>query len=374
METEPYIRRFRMIKKTWQLYFFNELLKLSLLILGSFYLLYVLIDYSAHSKTFNQEILPFYKVLCYYIFQFTKRLDLLLPVALLISSIKVLATANLRGEILALVTGGIPTRRLLTPFLFAAFLATSLCYANYQWIAPKSLNWIDHFEQQYFQSKKDEKNIVYQVWLEDNSVLIYQNYNAADHRFFDVFWIKSLDAIYKMRWLDLSTLRPKGKWVDYFERNEKGELTCKTSLEELELPDIQFKKGNLTAAIYPPKNQPIGELLKSVAQKGDLFKLHTMQRQEAVVATQLYYKLLMPFACVLVVLGPTPFLLRFGRNLSIFWIFAASLTALITFFTMMSSSVILAESQVIPPLIAIAFAPLLYSILITYGLKFVFFQ
>ena len=84
-----------------------------------------------------------------------------------------------------------------------------------------------------------------------------------------------------------------------------------------------------------------------------------MNDREAEIATILFYKLAIPFACLLAVLAPAPFSIRFGRHLPIFLIFALSLFGMISFFTIVNSTIILGKSQIVPPLIAIGSAPLL---------------
>jgi lipopolysaccharide export system permease protein len=118
----------------WKKYFFKELVKVFLLFMGTFYFLYVLIDYSAHTKDFYQVGIGFSDFVLYYLFQFTNRAEILIPIALLISTIKVMTTANMRNEILALISGGIAMKHLMRPFIFAGILCASFLYLNFQFI------------------------------------------------------------------------------------------------------------------------------------------------------------------------------------------------------------------------------------------------
>ncbi|MCK4935100.1 MAG: LptF/LptG family permease, partial [Simkaniaceae bacterium] len=77
--------------KIWQRYLFLSLLKVFFLILLGFFLLYTLMDYSLHMQEFtNASSASFNKIIVYYGLQFIKRLELLLPLTLLISSIHIL--------------------------------------------------------------------------------------------------------------------------------------------------------------------------------------------------------------------------------------------------------------------------------------------
>lgn len=105
----------------WKRYLFKEFFKVFFLMIFCCYFLFVLIDYSAHTKTFHQPGIHFLDILIYYLFQFTKRAEMLITASTLIASIKVLTTLNVHGEITALVTNGLSLRRLLSPLLFATF-------------------------------------------------------------------------------------------------------------------------------------------------------------------------------------------------------------------------------------------------------------
>ncbi|NGX55568.1 MAG: hypothetical protein KR126chlam2_01204, partial [Chlamydiae bacterium] len=144
----------------WKRYFLRELAKVFLLFIGCFYFLYVLIDYSAHTKTLHQEGLPFFQVILYYLCQFTKRCDILIPIALMISSIKVLSSLNVRNEITAMVSCGIPTKTLLRPFFTIAFVSIAFLFLNFQYIQPLSLNHLNLFEDNFFkESSKDSSSV-----------------------------------------------------------------------------------------------------------------------------------------------------------------------------------------------------------------------
>src|SRR5438445_399538 len=106
-------------------YLYAELIKMVLLFIFCFYSLYVLIDYGAHMKTLHQEGLSFLNVIFYYTLQFAKRAEIILPFALLIGSLKVATSLNMRGELLALVTSGISYKNLLKPFLITALFVSS---------------------------------------------------------------------------------------------------------------------------------------------------------------------------------------------------------------------------------------------------------
>ncbi|MCX6991210.1 MAG: LptF/LptG family permease, partial [Chlamydiae bacterium] len=97
-----------MLTKIWQRYFFIELCKVFFFFLVSFFFLYSLIDYTTHAGDFVTDgKFQSKNLLFYYGFQFIKRAYLLLPLALLISTIKVLCSMNASRELVALQSSGV---------------------------------------------------------------------------------------------------------------------------------------------------------------------------------------------------------------------------------------------------------------------------
>src|SRR5579862_8822250 len=102
-----------MLKWIWERYLFREILKVFFLFLGCFFFLYSILDYSLHMQDFLvDKKIHFSHLLIYYSYQFIKRADMLIPLALLIATLKVLFTINARGELVALQASGIPTKRI----------------------------------------------------------------------------------------------------------------------------------------------------------------------------------------------------------------------------------------------------------------------
>jgi lipopolysaccharide export system permease protein len=353
------------MKSIWRRYFFVELLKVFLLFMSCFYFLYVLIDYSVHSKIFQQDQISFWDIVCYYAYQFTKRAELLIPIALMISTIKVLTTSNLRNEIVALATGGIALKKIVRPFLYAAAFCSTLLYVNFQFLQPFSLSHLAAFEEHFFKERGKVRAAkkVNALLLEDNSLLIYQTYDQEKRAFFDTFWIKNCDQFCRIQSLFPYETTPLGKYVDFLMRNPKGEMVKLASYEEISFPDMRFDTKALFSAVHPPRMQSIYQLAHSLGGRQTHFGLSKMQDREAEAAAFFYFKLSIPLACFLAVLGPAPYCLRFSRNLPVFLIYALSLFGIITFFTFVNSCVILGQSQVIPPILAIVI-PQMVSFLI----------
>ncbi|MCH9627016.1 MAG: hypothetical protein S4CHLAM2_06500 [Chlamydiales bacterium] len=329
----------------WKRYFLKELAKVFFLFIGGFYFLYVLIDYSMHTKAFHQEGVRFIDIGLYYLFQFTKRGDILLPIALLISTIKVLTALNVRNEIVALLTAGTPLKTLMRPFLWVASLLAFLLYLNFQFLQPLSLNALETFEESFFKKRSHEEPIG-ALPLADGSILVYDTFDTAEQAFHDVYWYQNSDLLYRMEALYPFEHVPFGKQVDVIKR-EGGLLQRTASQDQLPFPGISFDARSVFVALHPPRQQSLTQLFSNMRWKG------TLNDREAEMAAVFFYKLTIPLVCLLAVCAPAPFCLRFGRHLPIFMIYALSLCGIITFFTFVNACVILGKSQVLSPLWAL---------------------
>jgi lipopolysaccharide export system permease protein len=340
--------------RVWQRYFISELLKIFILFIISFYFLYVLIDYSAHAKIFQTGQISFFGMTLYYGSQFTRHADMLLPISLMIASIKVLTTSNVRKELLALAAGGISLKEILRPFLLMSIFFACLLYLNFQFVQPSALQQIENFEERYFKehAKNDSERQVQTVFLEDGSLFIYQFYHPNKKCFFDTYWVKNHDLIYRIHTLFPHENTPLGHCVDILERKSSGDIVKIESHASLSLPEMYFNPKTLYNETHPPSMQSLTKLFYHLRQKKNL-SWNKVSDREAEAATFFWFKLSIPLACLLAIFGPAPYCLTFTRTLPIFFIFAISLASMIAFFTLIHACAILGKSQVIPPFVAI---------------------
>ena len=351
----------------WQRYFLKEILKVFSLFLFSFFFLYSLIDYSMHlQEILKNETLSLKGLFLYYGMLFSKRCDLLLPLSLLIASVKVLTSLNKRNELLALQTAGIPLHVLTRPFFFVSLLCVSLSYLNFELIAPKSLTYIDRFEKKHLKnspSKENVKGVVNTLPLIDGGRVIYQSYDPETKELFDLFWIKSSDHVIHMKTLSIGQTPPEGTFLDELERNPEGKMEKVASFPSLELPDLHIDFSLEHQKNLSMENQSISELGMILLNQRGAFT-ETL----SAAATHLYFKLVMPWLPVLVLIGVIPYCVPSSRSLSTFLIFALTIFGYIAFFTIMDGCIILGEMQVISPFWAIFALPLLF--LFYFGFRF----
>lgn len=342
-----------MLTKIWERYFIKQTLKMFFLFIFCFYALYILIDYATHlhyfhrSKTEFQWQIVFY----YYLFEFIKLLEVLVPFALLIATVRTITNLNVHNELVALLSSGIKLKRLLRPFLILGLFFTGFLYLNTEVLLPKSVKELNFFNEKKAIAKVKNlgKTPVLHLNLEDGSTLLYREYQSLQERFHDAYWIKSVDDIYKIKFLYPHQKNPTGHFVDRLTRNEAGHLTKKESKAIKEFEGMHFNKQTLFESMTKAEEQSYTDLHRNIPSLTEI-----KSEKQAQLVTNFYYKLTMPWLAFLAVIAPIPFCVRFTRHLPLFMIYSVSIFGLVAFYILMNSALILGERQVLPPFFAIA--------------------
>ena len=340
-----------MFAKIWQRYLFKELLKTFFFFLAAFYFLYVIVDYSTHMQDFVKgKGLPFSKLFFYYFFQFIKRADILLPLALMIATIRVLLSLNVHNELVAFQSAGLRWKRLLRPFYFLAFASTLAIAGFNQFLLPSSLNFIDKFYDTHLRhSHRGKRNDpLHVIHLEDHSKLIYQYYDSAKQAFFDVIWMRSPDEIWRIKYLQADPERPIGEYVDHLSRTKEGYFEKRSSFDSLLLKGLKWRSDLPRKGFIPFENRSISNLYHMLKEDQKLSHYQTNE-----LLTQILFKATMPLLPLIVLISCAPFCIRHGRQVPQLLIYSLSLFGLIGFIALMDAAVILGENATVSPFVAI---------------------
>lgn len=335
----------------WERYLFREILKVFFLFLGCFFFLYGMIDYSLHMQDFiTDQKMQLSHIGTYYIFQFIKRADLLIPLSLLIATIKVLFSMNLRGELVALEASGLSRKKITRPFFLLAFLCTLFNLASSEYLLPSSLNYLDLFREQHFKHshRGNRKEPIHVLPLKDRSKIIYRLDDKENRQFIDVFWIPSADEMWRMHSLSSDPADPTGKFVDHLKRNAKGNFEKVESFDSYRFSKFKWESDPTGKGSTPLENRRMSELSRSLKQK-----TKTTAYEYPQVLTQLLYKCAIPFFSFVVIIAAVPFCVRHSRNLPQFATYALALFGFIAFFALMDAAVILGENGIVSPILII---------------------
>lgn len=354
--------------KLWKRYLFSEILKVFLLFIISFYLLYILIDYSLHANHFAKiKTFCYSDIFYYYFYLIIKRLDIVLPLALVIALNKVLLKLNQNNELISLAVGGLNPRQILAPFFVVASVISMVVFLNFEYCIPHSLDYLERFENQYFKKKtlkNYEKRSAYSLVLQDGSTLLFSCYHKKEQTFEDVFYLPDKNEIWKMKTLKLQVNGPEGFFVDHLVKNPENLLIQKGSYEKKAFPHLVVDFSVRKKTALPFEHQSVSALRSLIKNNTSLYQAHASR-----IKTQLYIKLFTPFISFLVILCIAPFCMIFSRRLPILLLYAMSIFGLITFFTILDAAVILGENNYFPPLIAVA-TPFVCSVVV-FGRNFI---
>lgn len=356
-----------MMSKIWEKYFLKETLKTLLFFILGFYFLFVLIDYSTHSSSthYHHSLMKWKELSIFYMFEFIQKLDVLLPFAILLATTRTLCNLNVHNELVALMASGISLKTLLRPFIIIGLAGTLFLYVNSEYLIPHALSELRHMGDKHAIAKKKstEGMRVKSLSLKDETTLLFQKYDTSLEQFYDAYWIKSTDEIYRIKYLSPYSKIPKGRYVDHLIRNKAGELIQGESFTVKEFPEMRFNKKSLLESITPLEENSLTTLWKKFPNNTE-----NMSEKETQVMTIFYQKIISPWLCLIAVLFPAPFCVRFSRNIPTFFIYAITIFGLFAFFLIMDAASILGKRQVLSPNFALwpAFAALCIPILWRY--------
>lgn len=333
----------------WERYFLRQFCALFFLFLFCFYGLYVIVDYASHTSALphHHVQIAWHEIARYYLYVFASRAEILLPIALVIAFVKTVCSLNAHHELVALLAGGFTLKQLMRPFLFIAFLCLTLMYVNEQFLLPQALIKLRRLED----TTKHQKHrhtpdiAVRHILLEDGSLFVYQEYDHAAEKFFDAYWIKSFDQIFRIKYLSPSLPIPKGFFVDILARQSNGEMMHIEAVDEFDFPALRFNPEVLQSTILEPEVLPLSNLIREASQVSV-----ELNEKECKILAALYWKLFIPWLCLIAILAPAPYCVRFSRQLPVFVIYMCSLFGLIAFYMLMDATLVIAKRQVMPPL------------------------
>jgi lipopolysaccharide export system permease protein len=334
--------------KIWQRYIVYELLKTMFFILCISFLLFALIDFTSRTETHHDHGIRFQisEIAIYYLFELSRQLDVLLPFALMIATIKVLSDLVNHGELITLMMSGLKIKTLMRPIVYLGLVFTACLYINSEFVAPKAERSINQFlYAKKSEGKKRKMTLsVSSLALEDSSRLLFLSYDQLLHRFFDAIWIRSEDEIYRMKYLYPESTAPYGEYVEHLIREKDGHFTVNSSKKTQVFPDFELNPKSLHETIFLPEELSIRELLAKVPSG-----YKCTNDKECQLMSTLYLKLLMPWLCYFVVIGIIPSCLQFYRGLSLFLIYATATFGFVFYHLFFEATFILAKRQTISP-------------------------
>lgn len=314
--------------------------------------LYLLVDYSTNFKLFKAANIQFGEIFLYFTARLGALAELFLPLAFSIAFTATLGIASAKNETIALFTSAIACKRFLRPFLISGVTASLILYLHFQFFYPALKSFEASFYERYMNVQITKK--VHSLRLSDDSLLLYQSYDAKRELFFDVFWLRNLNEIYRMEKLYVQEI-PRGIGMECYKREghaltrvEKAPfwLFAEMPLDKLAKNEAIALDSLSLSALRGRLKTPFGF---AYAKEG----IGNKRSTEA--ASLFFYRLFAPLIPIFSVLALAPSILRFSRKRSLFPLFFLALSSLFVFFTITRASLILAQSEMLPPFWVIIF-------------------
>ena len=334
--------------KIWQRYFYKEIITTFVLLLFSFYSLYVILDVMAHMKDIREGHTSIRTWIVFYLCTFSRRLDVLLPFVVLIGTIRVLLYFRSQNTLVSLLTGGLSLRQLLKPFLVVSLAISAILYVNFQWILPTAQPKAQFIQENSFSKKSfsDDQTTFRECVLQDGSKILYRAYDPTSKSFYDVFWVSSIDKIYHMKCLACYLQVPYGKMVDLIVRLPNGRMQKSESFVERSFPEMNFDEEALKRSIISPKDQSLSQLFSQVLH----LDMSTERNHEAL--THFAFKMTYPFLILVAFMAIPPFCIRFTRTNAPFMIYLIAISSLFCFLLLLQVFFVLAKTHTVPVSIA----------------------
>jgi len=345
------------MKKIWQRYLLRQIGTTFLFILICLFVVFILLDFSIHGVRFlKRGATDGIDIFIYYFRLFAMHLELFLPLTFLLTTLKVLFDLNHHFELVALQMAGLSRKTLLRPFFLFAALLSLVCYINSQWFAPDAILSAQTFKTLHSKTKKRApRSPLQSIALPDDSELVYQSFDAEKQELFDVFWVRSSEDIWHMKFLRIDISPPQGHFIDHLIRKERLEKS--ESFDARPFPELPMNPDTKPKAFIPFESRSLTTLLHEAIYASS---------NKASVRTHLQYKLALPLLSLLGLLAIAPLTMRFSRDRPTLLIVALSLFGFLALKTLFDSLLILGENQVLPSWVAM-WLPLLA--LFAYSIK-----
>jgi len=331
----------------------KKILKKTFFFFLSVILLYVMVDFSIHSTRFASANLA--TLIKYYLTQVSDYLDIFLPVSFLISMVRTLAEMNSNKELLALFSAGLSKKALIKPLLMIAFLFSSICLFNAEFIVPKTAIFMNDFQKSFFAKKsKNAQRNVHSIFLNDQSYLVFSKYDSQAKILEDVFWIKNFNDIWHIEKIEL-TSPPTAYFLDNLVREQNDRLVKKDSYKKQILENLLITEQELQDLFIPLDRNPLSKLLISNKKES----IETTAEKGSLASLKIIYALVF----FLIVICIAPFCIYFSRDFSPLYVLGLSIFAFICFYTIINFLSILCINQVLSTFLALWF-PSIFLLLI----------
>ncbi len=277
--------------------------------LMALYVIFLIVNMVENLDEFLAANMSTELIVKYYILFFPELVKLLLPIAVLLSTLFTVGKMSNSNEITALKSGGVSIIRLMIPiFLFSLLICVGSIYFN-GWIVPKVNKDKLSIEQNYLKKNLSSTSVFNLYFRESQkNILSMQTYNATEGKGYNISYEKFADLV-KPRLLsriesdNMKWDSAQKNWIMYNGVNRqilKNDNVLIQKFDSLRL-NIAFDNDKLKKLSLNPKEMNLTEF------KDYIETLQISGKDVRKELTDYYGQWAYPFASVIVILFAFPF-------------------------------------------------------------------
>jgi len=326
-------------------------LKLIALTAGSFVAIYLVIDFLEKIGGFSQAGGKPQYILIFYLFKIPAIINQVMPLAILMSTLLTLGMLSRSSEIVAMQSCGISLKRIAKPLLVIAFFLSIFTFFSNEAIIPNTSQNMKYVEEVLIQGKSPNTFFrLNNIWYRD------KNYILQARLFIPDSWtLKGVTL-----WQATDEMQPTKRleaedavWNGYYwtlknvvERSLSAGIVTETrTIASLPVP-LELKINDLKVWDKYAEDMGFFKL------KGYTEKLQKAGYDATRYQAQMYAKISMPFACLIMAFVGIPFSLRGGRSSGIALGIGLSIGIGFAYFIINAILISFGETGILPPLVS----------------------
>jgi lipopolysaccharide export system permease protein len=286
----------KLTKIDW--YIIKRFLGAFVLALGLFTVIIIVFDLSEKIDEFMENSAPFDEVIFnYYVNWVPFLLNLFSPVFVFISVIFFTSKMAQKGEIIAMLAGGVSYDRLLRPYIITSVFLALVSFSMFAWIIPKADKTRVVFENQYIRDRTHYSASQIKTQISPGVIMSMGNFNFSDSAGFKV----SLEHIVD------GSLRSKlfADRLNWNDKTQKWKLSKWWSREFIDGMEIISKGAVMDTMIafnpedFLRKNDDVQ--MFSLSELDEMINLENMRGtgNTFFYTTEKYKRFAMPFAVII---------------------------------------------------------------------------
>lgn len=323
--------------------------------LFAFWLIFLVVDIIEHIDLFIDRGASFILVVKYYLYYSPFILVMVLPVAMLLSSLFSLGILAKNNELTAMKTNGISLYRILFPLFILAFMVSLLVLGVNELVVPYTNQKRTYTRKVEIEKKAKPKDILYQnVYTqgEEGRIFYLNTFNSQKKegkevlvQRFEKNRLKEQIEAKKMRWTEYAWIFENGIYRIFSDSLEQSEVEEFQRFSQLQRKDIKIKPEAFTKPQKKPEEMNYRELRHYTKLK------KTARQDVSKEQTDLYMKIAYPFISFILVLFGSPLAANPKRG-SLTINFAITLGIAFTYWFLLRTAQTFGHTQKLSPFLA----------------------